>query len=66
MLSFRNQLLQTFGIERDFAAIVNSEIQLQHSDECEPFAEIVTDKAGHTILRVGRLQPNRVPVIKVR
>ena len=66
MLSFRNRLLQTFGIERDFAAIVNPDIQLQHSDECEPFAEIMTDKSGRTTLRVGRLQPTKVPVIKVR
>lgn len=66
MLSFRNQLLQTFGIERDFTAIVNSDIQIQHSDESEPFAEIMTDKKGQTTLRVGRLQTNKAPVIKVR
>ncbi len=66
MLSFRNQLLQAFGIESDYAAIVNSDIQIQHSDECEPFAEIVTNKDGHTTLRVGRLLPNKVPVIKIR
>lgn len=66
MLSFRNQLLQTFGIERDFVAIVNSDIQIKHSNECEPFAEIMTDKAGNTTLRVGRLQTNKAPVIKVR
>jgi hypothetical protein len=66
MISFRNQLLQTFGIERDYAAIVNSDIQLQHSDDPEPFAEILTDKTGRTTLRVGRLQQNKVPVIKIR
>lgn len=65
MLSFRNQLLQTFGIEREYVAIVHSDIQIQKRDEPEPFAEIVTNQ-GRTTLRVGRLQPNKVPVIKVR
>lgn len=66
MLSFRNQLLQTFGIEHEYAAIMCPEIQLQHTDDHDPFAEIVTDTKGRTTLRVGRLQRNRVPVIKVR
>lgn len=65
MLSFRNQLLQTFGIEREYVAIVNADIQIQKTDECEPFAEIVTTD-GRTTLRVGRLQPNKAPVLMVR
>lgn len=65
MLSFRNQLLQTFGIDREYVAIVHSDIQIQKCDESEPFAEIVTS-AGRTMLRVGRLLPDKVPVVKVR
>lgn len=65
MLSFRNQLLQTFRIENNFTAIMNSDIQLQHQNESEPFAEIVTDSKGKTHLRVGYLQ-TQGPVIKVR
>lgn len=65
MLSFRNQLLQTFGIEREYVAIVHADIQIQKHDELEPFAEIVTNQ-GRTTLRVGRLQPDKAPVIKVR
>lgn len=66
MLSFRNQLLQTFGIEREYAAIVNPNIQIKHANDSEPFAEIITDKKGHTILRVGKLLPSKGPVITVR
>ena len=66
MLSFRNQLLQTFGIDGDYAAIVNPDIQIQDATESEPFAEINTDTKGRTTLRVGRLQPNKAPIIKVR
>lgn len=66
MLSFRNQLLQTFGIEHNFTAIMNDDIQLQQGNDVDPFAEIMTDTKGKTTLRVGRLQKDKVPVIKVR
>lgn len=66
MLSFRHQLLQTFGIEYNYAAIVCQSIQLQKPNDLEPFAEIVTDKKGHTVLRVGQIQSNTIPVLTIR
>lgn len=65
MLPFRSQLLQTFGIENEFNAVVNDTIQIQNDKDGKPFAEIITSN-GRTILRVGGLSPARVPIIKVR
>jgi hypothetical protein len=67
MLSFKNQLLQTFGIETNYIAIVNTDIQIQNANESEPFAEIYTDRNGHTALRVGKLVPTKkIPIVKIR
>lgn len=65
MFSYRNYLLDTFGIEDEYTAIVNSDIKLQKDDDCEPFGEIVTDKQGKTTLRVGNVL-SKGPVVRVR
>lgn len=65
MYSFRNYLLETFDIEDEFSAIVNPDIRLMKPDEQEPFAEIVTNSKGKTVLRVGQVL-SKGPVLKVR
>lgn len=65
MLSYRNYLLETFGIEHEFSAIANPDIKLEKLDSCEPFGEIVTNEKGKTVLRVGQVLSNG-PVLKVR
>lgn len=66
MQTFKAQLLQVFGLDRDFFVMGKSEIQLQREDERFPFAAIITDTAGHTTLRVGKIQPVRANVVLVR
>ncbi len=64
-MSYRNYLLDTFGISNNYAAFFNADIKLQRETEKEPFGEIVTDKSGKTILRVGQVL-TKGPVLKVR
>lgn len=65
MFSFRNYLLETFGIEDEYTALTNQNVVLMNPDEDEPFAEIVTNPNGKTVLRVGQVM-SRGPVLKVR
>lgn len=62
---YRNYLMETFGIERDFAAIISSEIRLKKSNESEPFGEIYTKENGKTVLRVGGTQTDG-PILTVK
>lgn len=63
--NYRIYLLETFGIERDRTATMNSDIQLQYEDECEPFGEIITDLRGKATLRVGKVS-SKTPIVKIR
>lgn len=65
MLTFRHQLLETFGIDHDFTAIMNDTIKLEFKRDSEPFGEIVTDKTGKTTLRVGQVL-SKGPIVKIR
>lgn len=60
---YRRFLLETFGIEREYAAVFCSEIRLKNRSSDEPFGEIF-DKNGKTILRVGGTQTDG-PVLTI-
>lgn len=62
---YRNYLLETFGIENDFAAIISPEIRLKRPNDPEPFGEIYVRKNGKTVLRVGGTQTDG-PILTVR
>ncbi len=64
-MTYRHYLLNTFGIDSEYTAIVNPDIKLEREKESEPFGEIVTDSKGRTILRVGQVL-SKGPVLKVR
>lgn len=64
-MTYRNYLLDTFGITNEYTAIVNADIKLERERETEPFGEIVTDTKGRTILRVGQVL-SKGPTLKVR
>ncbi len=63
-MHFRNYLLRTFGIENEYTAIVNADIRLQRDREDKPFGEIVTDRKGKAILRIGQTLTHS-PVVRV-
>lgn len=62
--NYRSFLLETFGIEREYAAVFCSEIRLKNRLSHEPFGEIYTKKNGKTVLRVGGTQTDG-PVLTV-
>ena len=64
-MTYRNYLLDTFGISNEYTAVVNSDIKLEREKDTEPFGEIVTDKKARTILRVGQVL-SKGPILKVR
>ena len=65
-MSFRNELLNQFGIENEYAAIVCRDVRVQRRNESEPFAEVTTNQNGKTILRVGRDLHTDGPIIKIK
>ena len=65
MSHFRDYLVSTFGIERNNTVITNEDIRIQHESDDKPFAEIVTDDKGKTVLRVGQTLTH-APVVKIR
>lgn len=62
---YRGYLLEVFGIDREFAAIISSEIRLKNRSDNEPFGEIYTKSDGKSVLRVGGTQTDG-PVLVVR
>ena len=65
MSKFRDYLIRTFQIESEPVVHFNCDIRLQHQREDEPFAEIITNERGTTILRVGGTESD-APIIKCR